>query len=74
MPQGSSNQDSNRLNEGNDMANGMNPIKEESQSNLDPASSMQVNQQPASPGGQQNAQGYGDDEEEDEDYEDDYDE
>ena len=56
------------------MANGMNPIKEESQSNLDPASSMQVNQQPASAGGQQNAQGYGDGEEEDDDYEDDYDE
>ena len=40
MPQGSSNQDSNRV---NDMGSGMKPIKEESQSNLDPNSSMKVN-------------------------------
>ena len=41
MPQQSSNQGSNRLADGNSLTNGIHPIKEE-ESNLDPASSMQV--------------------------------
>ena len=70
MPQNSSGQGSNRLgNEGQDYSNGVEPIKEEKESNLDPASSMQITgaqQQPATQNLEQD-----DEEEEDDDYEDD---
>ena len=79
MPQQSSNQGSNRLADGNSLTNGIHPIKEE-ESNLDPASSMQVgvaqnsNQQLMAHQQHQELQDdVGEDDEEDDDYEENYD-